>query len=296
VKIIETIAKITIQRYYRRVRHDQVLQAGDMFIWHSESDEGPGLDWHTHSHEEYEINYTICGDVEFNVEGYRYPRAPGSLLLIPSNSFHGWNPHSRRLYHRIAVHFLPELLDEAEQAVFLKLFENGAHYYPGRASLNIGFFMEALLKCADMEQPLKNLSLKSRLVSLLSEILLLKSSSAPECASNDTRIQGVIKYLGTHLREELSLGDISRRFNISKNHLNVLFRQATGTTVGRYIRVKRLGLARQEIKRGLHPAEAAYNAGFRDYSNFFRAYKSLYGVMPSVSGMALFTGQTAPGL
>ena len=278
------------------MRHDQVLRTGDIFIWHSESDAGPGLDWHTHSHEEHEIHYTICGDIEFNVEGYRYPRAPGSLLLIPSNSFHGWNPHSRRLYHRVAVHFLPELLDKAEQAVFLKLFENGPHYYPGRSSLNIGFFMEALLECADMEQPLQNLSLKSRLVSLLSEILLLKSSSAPECASNDTRIQGVLKYLGTHLREELSLEDISRRFNISKNHLNVLFRQATGTTVSRYIRVKRLGLARQEIKRGLHPAEAAYKTGFRDYSNFFRAYKSLYGVMPSAARVTPFAEQTVPGI
>jgi AraC-like DNA-binding protein len=49
--------------------------------------------------------------------------------------------------------------------------------------------------------------------------------------------------------------------------------------------MKRLGLARQEIARGGHPEEAAYSAGFKDYSNFFRAYKSFYGSSPSGAGL-----------
>jgi AraC-like DNA-binding protein len=94
----------------------------------------------------------------------------------------------------------------------------------------------------------------------------------------------VLKYLGDHLRDGLTLEDVARRFSISKNHLNNLFRQTTGATVNHYIRTKRLGLARQEILKGSNAQEAAYNAGFNDYSNFYRAYKAFYGSMPSAPG------------
>jgi AraC-like DNA-binding protein len=58
-------------------------------------------------------------------------------------------------------------------------------------------------------------------------------------------------------------------------------RQTTGTTVNHYIRIKRLGLARQEILLGASAQKAAYRMGFNDYSNFYRAYKSFYGGLPS---------------
>jgi AraC-like DNA-binding protein len=92
----------------------------------------------------------------------------------------------------------------------------------------------------------------------------------------------VLKYLGEHLLEELSLEHVSRRFNISKNYLNILFRKTTGTTVNQYIKIKRLTLARQEILNGNGAEEAAYKAGFNSYSNFYRAYKAFFGYMPSV--------------
>jgi AraC-like DNA-binding protein len=97
----------------------------------------------------------------------------------------------------------------------------------------------------------------------------------------DGRIQAIQRYLDSHLRENLPLDRLSRRFSISKNHLNVLFRREMGTTVNRYIRIKRLVLARQEIWQGAAAEEAAYRAGFNDYSNFFRAYRSFFGAAPS---------------
>jgi AraC-like DNA-binding protein len=98
---------------------------------------------------------------------------------------------------------------------------------------------------------------------------------------------GVLKYLEEHLRNELTLEGIAARFSVSKNYLNLLFRQTAGTTVNHYIRIKRLGLARQDILKGSNAQEAAYNAGFNDYSNFYRAYKTFYGSIPSAPGKPL---------
>jgi AraC-like DNA-binding protein len=37
----------------------------------------------------------------------------------------------------------------------------------------------------------------------------------------------------------------------------------------------------QEMRSGRGAEEAAYKAGFNDYSNFYRSYKSVFGIMPS---------------
>jgi AraC-like DNA-binding protein len=263
-------------------RKNNIIHSDNLDIWNNESNIGPGVDFRSHVHAEYEIIYVFSGDVEFYLEEYKYPFFAESLFLTPPNSFHGWKPLSLRVYHRVSVLFMPELFDQAEQSLFLKLF-TGPQFFPNTSSRNINFYITALLECETMEQPLQKIALKNRLVSLLTEITLLHSKHTREPAFNDTRILSVLKYLEEHLQDDLSLENIARRFSISKNYLNLLFRQTTGTTVNHYIRAKRLGLARQEILKGSDIQAAAYKVGFNDYSNFYRAYKSFYGSMPSAS-------------
>jgi AraC-like DNA-binding protein len=251
-----------------------------MQVWHNKSDDNPCLDFQSHIHAEYEILYVFSGDIEFYHEGYKYPLLPESLLLTPANIFHGWKALSLRLYHRVAILFLPELLDSAEQALFLKLFTGGPRFF-SVIPRTLNFFIQAILACKDMEAPLRQCALKSRLISLLSEISLLQTQQTAEPVLVDPRIMEVLKFLEEHLREELFLEDLARRFSISKNHLNNLFSEVTGTTVSHYIRIKRVTLARQEMAQGFSAEDAAYRAGFNDYSNFYRAYKSFYGSMPS---------------
>jgi len=54
-----------------------------------------------------------------------------------------------------------------------------------------------------------------------------------------------------------------------------------GTTIMKYITIKRLEFARQKILNGIRVGEAAYLSGFGDYTTFFRSYKSYFGCPPS---------------
>jgi AraC-like DNA-binding protein len=145
----------------------------------------------------------------------------------------------------------------------------------------IGFLIQSLFDCKDMEEPLQTIAVKHRAVSLLTYIhqLYLQNLVCP--APKNERIQAMLTYLNRNLREPVSLDTLCREFRISKNHLNVIFHKETGTTVNQYIRIKRLVMARQEILKGSTAEEAAYKAGFNDYSNFYRAYKAFFGIIPS---------------
>jgi AraC-like DNA-binding protein len=132
-----------------------------------------------------------------------------------------------------------------------------------------------------MDKPLQNAALKHRIIALLTHIFQIYARKPPHASPRDERIEAVISYLNSNFDKPFSLARLSREFCFSKNHLNVVFRRKTGTTVNQYIRMKRLTQARLEIRNGVAAEEAAYTVGFNDYSNFYRAYKAFFGIMPS---------------
>jgi AraC-like DNA-binding protein len=255
-----------------------ILTTDLLHVWAQESDE---VYQDLHCHAEYEIYYFISGDVERRIEGRRYPMAPESLLLIPPNNVHGVITQSTRLHQRVSIHFIPELLDEPERSPLLELFYVPLLYYPDVSTRQIGFLVQSILDCKDLDEPLQKAAIKYRAVSLLTHIYQIHLQNMVCATPKNERIQAILTYLNRNLHKPISLDDLTREFYISKNHLNLIFCRETGTTVNQYIRIKRLVRARQEIRKGCTTEEAAYKVGFNDYSNFYRAYKAFFGIVPS---------------
>ncbi|MDR2021382.1 MAG: AraC family transcriptional regulator [Treponema sp.] len=258
----------------------QIFQWGQMYLWEAKSDREVYEGRSAHCHKECEIFYMLDGEVEFLIEGHKSLLASDSFLLIPSNCFHQWKYPSGKIHHRFSVHFLPELLNRDEQDVFMDMFAEPLHFLNG-SRYNLNFFFQAIVECGKMETPLQMIASKNRMVSFLSQIHLLRSAHAVKPLVPDERIQMIIKYVSENLREDISLDELSDKFAVTKNHLNALFHKAVGTPIMKYISAKRLEFARQEILGGARLGEAAYMAGFNDYTTFYRAYKSFYGCPPS---------------
>ena len=207
--------------------------------------------------------------------------APESLLLIPPNCFHGVTVKSAEPYRRIAVHFRPELLDGAERPLLMGLFHAERIFYPELSNSGIGFLVQSIADCKNLEESLRTIAIKHRFISLLTHIYKIHSQKMPYAAPPDRRIQAVLRYVNSNLQKSITIAQLVSRFHISRNHLNILFRRETGTTIHRYILLKRLTIVRTEIWNGCGVEQAVYKAGFNDYSSFFRAYKKFFGSKPS---------------
>jgi AraC-like DNA-binding protein len=150
----------------------------------------------------------------------------------------------------------------------------------------LGFYIDAVMKCQHLPVDIRYTAVKDRIVSLLAEISLMQD----EVASNnveievetaqDARIRTLLMYINDNIRQPLPLELLARKLLLNKNYLNDLFKRETKLTIGQYIKRRRLLIARMDINKGVPPGEAAYCAGFNDYSSFYRAYKSLYGAAP----------------
>ena len=70
------------------------------------------------------------------------------------------------------------------------------------------------------------------------------------------------------------------RFFVNKYHLSHEFNRLVGTSIYHYIIQKRLVVSKQMLSDGLPPMVIYRHCGFRDYSNFYRAFKTEYDISP----------------
>ena len=107
---------------------------------------------------------------------------------------------------------------------------------------------------------------------------LLEKGYLPQAVLNYIALLG---WAPEEEREIYSLDELAQRFYVSKYHLSHEFSKTMGISVYRYICLKRLLSARQMLLNGMPAGEVYTKCGFKDYTNFYRAFKAEYGISPS---------------
>ena len=235
-----------------------------------------------HSHDSYEIYCFLEGDARYCVEGRWYALHPGDVLLMTKGEVHRAERLSHSRYCRIGVHFdlanvpppfdTERLLAPFHDRPLGKFNHYPAHLFPAER------WIHYLRQIADADEHTATCFLLPLLCELAEAFPALKSA---DVVAKKDPASPIMKYINQHLTEKLTLENLAQRFYISQTHLNRLFRQSAGTTVCKYINIKRLFLAKERIEQGLSPTEVYNTCGFQEYSTFFRAYKRHFGVSPA---------------
>lgn len=94
----------------------------------------------------------------------------------------------------------------------------------------------------------------------------------------------IMNYIDTHIFTLKNLGSLSEITNYNYSYLSALFKRVTGSNISDYFRESKLKKARLLLKDE-HPPKISEVADLLGYSSvyvFSRAYKTRYGVSPSV--------------
>ena len=246
-------------------------------------------DYCVHSHSMYEIVYAISGSVVYMVEGTRYPIEPGSLLIISPAVPHkliicSSEPFER---HILYIYFagnssvLSSMMAQCQNPVKNKRV-GSALYREEYISAIKNDFLRMSTACRSPKKYICDLTpyFAQALIAALTLVIDEKEPDIFSQSSSKT-VDGLMLYLSKNYTKPLTLQGIADTFSVSKDYCNRLFRQATGMTVIQYVIYCRVLHAKQLLAEGVPPTEAATQAGFRDYSNFFRIYRRVTGRMPS---------------
>lgn len=132
------------------------------------------------------------------------------------------------------------------------------------------------------EEPVCLPVVKSVIIELLYN--LNKQVSAPhKSIYQQKNIKQIIEYINDHLTDDLSLDVIAGTFFLTKQHLCKTFKKHTGFTINKYISYKRIVLVRELYSNGFSLSEACEQAGFSNYSCFYRAYSNIMNEPPRKS-------------
>src|SRR3954466_3130860 len=93
--------------------------------------------------------------------------------------------------------------------------------------------------------------------------------------------QKALWYIESHLAEPLTLDDVAGVAGVSRFHLVRAFATATGFSVMRYVRARRLSKAAQALAAGAPDIlSLALDADYGSHEAFTRAFRDHFGVTP----------------
>ena len=254
-----------------------------------------------HHHDFYEIYFFLSGHVEYLVEGHSYQLRPGDLLLISPLELHQTRVYSSEAaYERIVLWVSPAFLHRftGESFSLTRCFDTSRQehtnlLHPATAQQNrLLELLQQLVEESDSGEyghEALALGLLTQFLVQLNRLALAAGPARREPQPPSPLVQAAVAHINTHYQKELTLEDLSRRLFVSKYHLSHEFNRLVGTSVYRYIILKRLQHAKQMLAGGVAPTVVCQNCGFKDYANFYRAFKAEYGQTPSqyLAGLAL---------
>lgn len=245
-----------------------------------------------HHHDFYEVYFFLGGNVDYSVEGRNYHLLPGDLLLISPMELHQLRIHSdAEPYERIVLWVNKAFLSSVStgNASLTRCFDGTRPDHTNLIRLTptqragVSSVLGGLVRENYGEGYGKDTATMGILLQFLVEVnrLALEGQRRYEAEDKSAPLMAqVLSYINEHYCEELSLDLLANRFFISKYHLSHEFNRLVGTSVYRYIILKRLIIAKQMLGGGVPPTDAYRNCGFGDYANFYRAFKAEYGISP----------------
>lgn len=260
----------------------------EMFCHHTIDREPDPKRFYVHVHERLEIFYLISGTVNYIVEGSTYQLGPGDIVITNRGEAHKVEIHTGQPYERISIQFDVSLIQQLDpEGMLLRPFQERPlgmlNHYPVAGEPRNRFvpFFERFDR--DYPSARKRLHLLAVILAVMSEICdefdMIREDA--QYAHVEGTAQKMIGYINARIFENITLSAISQEFFLCESQISRIFKKATGSSIGEYIRIKRLVAAREKLLEGESAAMAASSCGFRDYSSFYRAYKARFGHSPS---------------
>lgn len=268
-----------------------------------------------HYHDFDKILVFFQGNIEYTIEGKAYTLIPNDIVLVPQGDSHKVEPwldfkqdeercksflKERKKgaeYVRLVIYLSPQYLMQYEENgtslrdCFLQVKDKYSHVVrltaKGEQAL-LGLAKQlkqsVVQKDGEVMESLYQRTLLLQFLIMLNREMARESLYFVDTSRCNKKVVDIIQYINNHLTDEISIDRLSEKFYISKYHMMRQFKAETGYTIGSYVNQKRLLMARELLKQGESVTKVYLDVGFHDYSTFVRAYKQLFGEIPSKRG------------
>jgi len=248
--------------------------------------DGPLGDFELHFHDCYELFYFHRGEGSYNVESSKYDLLPGAMYITNPRELHA--PFiTSETYYRSTFSFKSTLLSS-----FITKNYNPFYAFEHRKSGVSNMIMPHIVKEMELDKEFEiirnaakgqernaELLIKAHAAIMLDKLNQVVDTKGRMLAGTE-RMYEIIQFVNDNLGEQISLSVVAKRFCVSKAHLGRLFKERFHMSLTEYIVNKRVMRAITMMESSMSLLEVALEAGFSDYSAFYRAFTKIVGTNP----------------
>lgn len=232
-----------------------------------------------HWHQGIELNYLIKGkDLRFALEGQTYHLNSGDIWLVNRRQIHSASGEAGEWKYEGLIIDDDFLLSQYPSSINWNLNLLGQKSTKKQRAYN-ELVKEIVALGRLCRKPLTDARRFIVLSHLMKIIVLLDQNfnnkeqivQSPNLALGDE----IIKYINEHFQEDIQVGDIAQKFNISHVTLNRQLKQTNNLSMGKYLKLVRLMHARELLLNTNKSIElVAYESGFSNTRVLNRNFKS----------------------
>ncbi|NNM17946.1 MAG: helix-turn-helix transcriptional regulator [Croceitalea sp.] len=257
-----------------RLLHDPKLN--DLFFWHF--------------HPEYELVYIEGANGTRHVGKHISTFYNNDLVLIGSNIPHlNFDYGIKTAYRKEVLHisepFKEQIFKQVQElSSIYRLFEISQYgiAFTGRTKEEVGQQMKNLHTHNAFDQFIAVIRIL-RTLALSTEFELLHKQPVhnPGNKKQQARLQKVYSFIDEHYARKITLVEVAKLVNLSKEAFCRYFKTHTGNTFTGFLNQYRITQAKRHILSGKNVGEACYASGFESLSYFNRTFKKVSGENPS---------------
>jgi AraC-like DNA-binding protein len=235
--------------------------------------------YHKHRHDTYAICLTTSGAQGFADRGAAETATPGEVVVLHPDELHdGYAAAEGGFGYRI-VYIEPALIFDVVQLICGRPCALPFVRAPVMASPKLAVAIASAF--GDAREPLAI----DRLVLQLAEGLV---DADPSCGratlsrhTDVAALERARQFLDVEKTRVVRSAELEALTGLTRYELARQFRSLYGTSPYRYLLMRRLALAREQLAERQPLADVALAAGFADQAHFTRMFKAAYGLTPA---------------
>lgn len=227
-----------------------------------------------HRHDSYAIGITLTGVQQFDYRGATRNSQAGEIVVLHPDELHDGRAGDDRAFRYRTAYLAPADLQQVLGGRALPFIDGGVSTDPRLRRA-------VLAMLGDFERPMAGLEQQDALHDLSVALEAAAGVARTPAIANREAALRARDYIEADLDGDIALADLERATGQDRWQLSRDFRLIFGTSPYRYLVLRRLDRARQQMIAGWSLAETALASGFADQSHFTRGFKRAFGLTPS---------------
>ncbi|MFV0465393.1 MAG: AraC family transcriptional regulator [Lachnospiraceae bacterium] len=242
-----------------------------------------------HIHDCYEIYFSIHGGRQFLIDHSCYDIVPGDVFFINTTECHYLSQVEREVHERIVLSISPQFL-EAQSSDSTDLRACFEKSLPAMHKLHLSdeeqkrflYFIHKLSGLSGYGADVIEKAVFSEMMVFLNSAYTKNQHHAADIPQPiyNRQVDEILTYINQNLDRALSLQELAQNFYLSESYICRIFKQATGTSIRKYITAQRIVLAKSLLTDGNSVKDTCELCGFHDYSNFLKSFSNAVGISP----------------